>query len=63
MISTGFSGVPESARDIWLLPIDHCIFAYPIWHTDSLSNTQYLCQDTRGIAGEFAGLRFKFRCT
>jgi len=62
-ICPGFSGAPESPGHISLWPIDYCIFAFPIWHTDSLSDIEFLCQDICGIAGAFAGLRLRFRYT
>jgi hypothetical protein len=40
--------------------IQHCIFANPIWHKDSLSDIEYLCQDIRGRAAAFAGISLKF---
>ena len=46
---------------LWL--IRHCLFVDLIWHKDSLSDIEYLCQDIHGIAAAFAGLRLKFRCT
>jgi len=49
------------AHIVW--PIDHCIFAYPIWHKDSLSNIEYLCEEIRAIATAFVGLWLMFRCT
>ena len=39
------------------------IFANPIWHKDSLSDIDYLCQDIHVIATASAGRRLKFRCT
>jgi len=52
--------VADGARHIMFLPIDNCIFAYLFWHKAHLSNIEYLCQDIRGIATAFVGLRLNF---
>jgi hypothetical protein len=43
--------------------MDHFIFAYLIWHKDSLSDIESLWHHIHGITAAFAGRWVRFRCT